>query len=115
MKHLILVIITFLSLHNFAQQGAKTVTFTVKGNCEECKENIENAADLKGVKILNWNQKTKIATVTFLPEKISLTQIQQAIAAKGYDAGDMKGNEKAYKALPKCCRYRDGVCEEKGK
>jgi copper chaperone CopZ len=115
MKHIIWVFITFLYLQTSAQQSAKTVTFTVKGNCEECKENIENAADLKGVKLLTWDQKTKVATVTFNPEKITLSQIQQAIAAKGYDTGDFKGSEKAYKALPKCCKYRDGVCEEKGK
>ncbi len=115
MRQLFLVILTFICLQSNAQQSAKTATFIVKGNCEECKENIENAADLKGVKLLTWDQKTKVATVTYLPEKISITQIQQAIAAKGYDAGDFKGNDKAYKALPKCCKYRDGVCEEKGK
>lgn len=113
MKNIILVFLTILFLQTNAQQGPKTATFTVKGNCEECKENIENASDLKGVKILTWDQKTKVATVTFLPEKITVLQIQQAIAKKGYDAGDVKGNDKAYKALPKCCKYRDGVCEEK--
>ena len=114
MKHIIWVFLTFLFIQTNAQ-SAKTVTFTVKGNCEECKENIENAADIKGVKLLTWDQKTKVATVTFVPEKITLAQIQKAIASKGYDTGDFKGDAKAYKALPKCCKYRDGVCEEKSK
>jgi copper chaperone CopZ len=83
----------------------------VRGNCEECKANIENAADVKGVKILTWDQKTKVATVTFSPDKITLVQIQEAIAKRGYDAGTIKGSDKAYKALPKCCKYRDQACE----
>ena len=93
-------------------QGVKTTTFTVKGNCEDCKARIENAADIKGVKVLTWNSDSKIATVTYDEKKVSLNAIQSAIAAAGYDAGEQKGNDKAYKKLPKCCQYRDGVCEE---
>ena len=112
MRTLIVIIISILSFQFKAQEGIKTATFTVKGNCEECKERIENAGDIKGVKLLKWNDKSKIASVTFNSDKTSLLQIEQAIAAHGYDAGDVKGNESAYKKLPKCCRYRDGVCED---
>ena len=30
----------------------------------------------------------------------------------GYDAGNVKGSDKAYRKLPKCCKYRDNKCEE---
>ena len=96
-------------------QTAKTETFIVKGNCEDCKERIENSADIKGVKICTWNTDTKVATVTYDPSKVSLTQVKQAIAKNGYDAGEIAGNTKAYNKLPGCCKYRDGVCEDKKK
>lgn len=112
MKTALIAIIVFLSLRASAQQSVSTATFIVKGNCEECKTVIENAADIKGVKILTWNQKTKVATVTYQADKVSIAQIQQAIAAKGYDTGNYKGNDKAYKNLPKCCKYRDNACKE---
>lgn len=112
MRTLIILILSLVTLTSKAQQGVKTETFTVKGNCEDCKARIENAADIKGVKICQWNPDTKIASVTYNADKVSLLQIEEAIAAKGYDAGGIKGNDKAYGKLPGCCKYRDGKCEE---
>lgn len=111
MKAVIISFLIFFSVRLQAQQAVSSATFIVKGNCEECKSAIENAADIKGVKVLTWNQKTKVASVTYQADKVSLTQIMQAIAAKGYDAGDIKGSDKAYKQLPKCCKYRDNDCK----
>lgn len=112
MKTLITSIILFAAFGIKAQTGIQTVTFVVKGNCEDCKERIENGADIKGVKICTWNPDTKVATLTYNADKVSLRKVQEAIAAKGYDAADVKGNEAAYNKLPKCCQYRHGVCEE---
>lgn len=107
------IISLFISLSAFAQDTAiKTATITVKGNCEECKARIENAADIKGVKICQWNPETKVAKITYDTAKVSLLQIEEAIAASGYDAGNVKGNDKSYKKLPGCCKYRDGKCDE---
>jgi periplasmic mercuric ion binding protein len=111
MKTLI-IILCALTFGMKAQQGIKTETFTVKGNCEECKVRIENAADIKGVKITKWNPDTKVATVTYDSTKTDVVKIKTAIASRGYDAGEVKGNDKAYKRLPTCCKYRDGVCED---
>jgi periplasmic mercuric ion binding protein len=98
-----------------AQQGPiKTETFTVRGNCEECKERIENAADIKGVKKTVWNAETQVATVTYDTEKTSVLKIQEAIASFGHDAGSVKASDKKYKSLPKCCQYRDRKCEDPG-
>jgi mercuric ion binding protein len=111
MKTLLILITMFLSAFAFGQT-VETKTFIVKGNCDDCKERIENAADIKGVKLLRWNHDTKVATATFDVTKVSLLKIQESIAAAGYDAGDVKGDAKAYSKLPKCCKYRDGKCEE---
>jgi periplasmic mercuric ion binding protein len=112
MRTIIILILTFAGIIASAQTGVKTSTFIVKGNCEECKVRIENAADIKGVKISKWDPDTKVATVTYDTAKVKLEKIQEAIASRGYDAGDYKGNDKAYSRLPKCCKYRDGKCEE---
>ncbi len=112
MRTLLIITISLFSFISKAQQGVKTETILVKGNCEECQTRIENAADIKGVKICKWDEKTKIATVTYDSSKVTLVQIEQAIAAKGHDAGAVSGNDAAYKKLPKCCQYKDHKCDD---
>ena len=107
MKKFIVLLISMISLSSFAQQqGIKTNTFIINGICDDCKERIENAADIKGVKLCKWSPDTKIATVTYDESKVNLEQIQKAIAKAGYDIGEIKGNDAAYNKLPKCCQYR---------
>lgn len=114
MKHLILLLFLALFVNGKAQdKKITTTTLTVKGNCLDCKKRIENAADIKGVKLFEWNDKTQVAKVIFDNSKTSLETIEKAIAARGYDTQTQKGNEAAYSKLPKCCQYRHGVCEEK--
>ncbi len=94
----------------FAQQqtdkAVTTETIIVKGNCGECKERIEEAAYLKGVKRAEWNKETKELTVSFRPAKVSLNQIEKSIATAGHDAGEVKASDSAYNTLPPCCAYR---------
>lgn len=113
MKNIILFAVCLLSIGNFAQEKTiKTTTFTVIGICDDCKERIENGADIKGVKICEWNPDTKIAKVTYDESKVSLDKIQKAISNKGYDVGPYKGDNEAYAKLPKCCQYRDPANKE---
>ena len=113
MKNIFVTLAAFCAISAAAQTSVKTETFVVKGNCDDCKDRIENAADIKGVKVVKWDTDTKVASATFDSDKTSLKLIQEAIAKSGYDAGPVKGNDKAYSKLPKCCQYRDGKCEEK--
>ncbi len=113
MKNIFLVLGLIISFYSNSQNTVKTETFVVKGNCEDCKKRIENAADIKGVKLSNWDTEKKAFSVTYDSKKTSIDLIQIAIAAKGYDAGDKKGDDAAYKKLPKCCQYKDHVCTEK--
>jgi len=111
---LIGIISLFISLSAFGQDNAvKTVTITVKGNCEECKKRIENAADIKGVKYSSWDEDKQVITVTYNSAKVTLEQIEKAIAASGHDVANLKGDEASYKKLPDCCKYRDKACEKK--
>jgi copper chaperone CopZ len=89
-----------------------TATFAVRGNCGECKERIENAADIKGVKNSKWDVKTQVLTVIYKPEKVTLDQIKQAVLQCGHDIGDEKASDVVYNKLPKCCKFRDGKCEK---
>jgi hypothetical protein len=69
MKTKIIFIITILliALMSFIAQNSKSVitqTLTVRGNCGQCKERIESAVDVKGVKYAEWNKKTQVLTIT---------------------------------------------------
>jgi periplasmic mercuric ion binding protein len=111
------VFILFISLlfilKGISQNSIVTATLSVKGNCDMCKDRIENAADIKGVKNCNWDEKTKVAKIVFDSKKTDMLAIEKAIAAAGYDTENVKADQKAYSKLPKCCRYNDGVCHDK--
>lgn len=108
---LVSVLLVLFCLAGHAQNKAvTTATIAVKGNCEECKKRIENAADIKGVKLSQWDEVAQTLRVTYRPDKVSLEQIEQAVAASGHDAGKSTARDADYKELPKCCQYRDGTC-----
>ena len=73
-----------------AKDAITKTSFKVSGNCDMCKERIEKAAKIEGV---------KNAT------KTTLDQIQQNIANAGYDTPMFKSTEENYKKLPQCCQY----------
>ncbi len=85
----------------------KQITIPVSGDCDMCQANIEKAAMyVKGVKKASWDVELQLLTVIYRSDKTTELAIQEAIAKKGYDTRDVKGNEEAYQKLPKCCQYR---------
>ena len=56
--------IVFFGLNSFNAQSKK-ISFIVSGKCDMCKERIENALDIKGIKFADWNEETKICKSTF--------------------------------------------------
>jgi len=113
MKTIIIILISFIfSLKIQAQTTIITSTISVKGNCDECKERIENAADIKGVKNATWSEKTHVLSVTYDSKKVSLDQIEKAIAKAGHETSSQKANEVSYKALPSCCQYKTTDCKK---
>lgn len=103
----IMIALFFVSSISCGGEGEAntTKTFKVWGNCDMCKETIEGALKTDGVTAANWNTETKMIEVKFDSTKISLDQIQQKIAAVGYDTDKYKGDDKAYDGLHKCCKY----------
>ncbi len=83
--------------------------FQVVGVCNACKKRIENAAYIKGVKIVEWDKATQMLSVIYRPSKVSVKEIQTAVAAIGHDTQDVKADDKVYAKLPGCCQYRDGI------
>src|ERR1700743_1969645 len=112
MKRFIACIIFLLGAFTAPAQNKTlaTATISVKGNCEECKKRIENAADIKGVKFSEWNEEKQLITVTYRTDKVTLDEIEKRIAASGHDTGNLHGSGSAYQKLPACCRYRDEKC-----
>jgi copper chaperone CopZ len=113
MKTLLIIIAFLCSINGQAQTSIKTATISVKGNCDQCKERIENAADIKGVKTCVWNEKTKVATIVFDTKKTTLELIEKAIAKAGHETSSQKVEDNAYNALPDCCKYKSTDCKKK--
>lgn len=85
--------------------GVTITTFKVWGNCEMCKKTIEGSLKVEGISKADWNKESKIISVSYNANKISLEEIQKHIASVGYDNEKFKGDDKAYKELPGCCQY----------
>jgi hypothetical protein len=102
-----IILLVFITKVSFAQSTVKTVTFHVTGVCADCKERIENAADIKGVKKCTWDKKSQVATVIIDEKKVNQVLVEKAIAKAGYDTEHEKGDADAYTKLPDCCHYKD--------
>jgi mercuric ion binding protein len=111
MSILFLVMFTLVQTSVIAQTKMKTDTITVFGNCGQCKERIEEASYIKGVKHAEWSKKTKILTVLYNPKKTSMDKIESAIAKAGHDSNAKQADDVDYKKLPSCCAYRTGTCD----
>lgn len=91
------------------QKKSKSVvcdTIMVRGVCGSCKDRIENAALIKGVKKLNWDKNTQELIVYYKPSKVTTDQIEQEIAKIGHDTKKHKAKDEVYNSLPACCAYR---------
>jgi mercuric ion binding protein len=104
--------ILFIGLFAIAAQTKtpklQTVSFTVEGCCKQCKERIESALDVPGIRYAVWDKETKKVEVTFATKKLSLDAIHQIISAAGHDTDRMQASDAVYAKLPGCCQYRGG-------
>lgn len=85
--------------------NAKTETVKVYGNCGMCETTIEKAAEQKKLSKADWNQETKVATITYDSRKTGLDAILKEIALAGYDNEKYLAPDEAYAKLPDCCKY----------
>lgn len=99
----------FLNVNISQGQSIITDTLSVRGVCGMCEKRIENAAFIKGVKMAEWNKATQSLVFVYKRKKTNPELVAKAVAAVGHDTELAKAPEAAYKELPDCCAYRDGV------
>jgi len=102
--------IQLFSFKNQAPSGKNVIvtdTIHVDGNCNMCKERIENAALIKGVKKAEWNKQNDLLIVIYDSSKTTVELIQKSIAEAGHDTPLFKASDDVYNRLPKCCLYRE--------
>lgn len=112
---LIMLLITGVS---FAQgRRLETVQIKTSAECDMCKKAIEKEMGFtKGVKKADLDVNSHVLTVSYNPKKVSLDEIRNSISKIGYDADDVKAQNKAYDKLPDCCKKGAGKdCEPKKK
>lgn len=83
-------------------------TLFVQGVCDMCKDRIENAALIKGVKKASYDKQSHELIVFYKPEKVNLDTIEKEIAKAGHDTRNYKADNEVYNRLPECCAYRSG-------
>lgn len=90
----------------FAQSRNKAeIKIKTSAECEMCKNTLEKAMSFeKGVKKASLDLSTRELTVVYNPKKTTPENLRNAIAKAGYDADDVKANNKAYQKLPECCK-----------
>lgn len=108
MKKSIFLALSILTLVAFANGNKPIVAkFKVFGNCPQCKDRVEQALDVKGIKSAEWNVESKMMEVIYLENKISLDKIHELVSKSGHDTEKMKAPDSVYLKLPECCMYRD--------
>lgn len=109
---LVLLVVSFRLLAQDKNETPFTIiSFKVFGACEQCKDRIETALKIKGVKSADWNVDTKQLALEYNPAVISLEKIENKIVMIGHDLANKKAKNVIYKALPSCCHYRELVPE----
>ncbi|MBP3943067.1 carboxypeptidase-like regulatory domain-containing protein [Sphingobacteriaceae bacterium WQ 2009] len=110
MKYLLLLISSLFfygaDLNAASYLSDTTALLHVAGNCDMCKQRIEKASlSLPAVKKAVWQSETQQLQITFQPEKTTLSDIRQAIAAVGHDVDSIKAPTEVYDKLHSCCLY----------
>lgn len=99
----------FITTVAIAQKDIKTDTFLVEGNCNMCKQRIEEAAYIKGVKYAVWNKDQQQLTVTYRSSKTTSEDILKHVAGAGHRTEKYMPDDSAYKKLPDCCQYKTNL------
>lgn len=107
MKSLIITaaVVLFSTAINAQISNAKTETVKVYGDCGMCKTTIEKAANNKSVSKAEWNEDTKMATITYDSKKTNMDAVLKNIALAGYDNEKFLAPDETYNKLPGCCKY----------
>ena len=98
---------TLLSFSAFAQKEVKTITIHVDGVCGMCKERIENALDVKGVKYATWDKQSHNCEIAYRTDKITEEELHVLLNEAGHDTEKSRASDSQYESVHECCKYRD--------
>ncbi len=87
----------------------KTATIKVWGKCQRCKDRIEKTVLDRGAITADWNVQTKLLTISYDPAITVLGFFGNILSKAGYDNEYYKAKDKAYNALPECCKYERAI------
>ena len=98
-----------LNIRNF-EPAVRKASFKVHGECTACKERIESALKVEGIKKARWDVASKMLHVQYVRNEIITGEykLQQLVAAAGHDTHKVAASDETYEALPACCRYERG-------
>lgn len=107
MKKILLLLSIFVSLQ-LSAQTKKTIDtkIFVNGICGMCEDRIENALDVKGIKLANWDEDSKMCRIVYRQDLISEEKIHQILADAGHDTKKVKATKEVYDNLHHCCQYK---------
>jgi copper chaperone CopZ len=95
----------FLVLVGCGPTGNASSEFWVRGNCNMCKSNIEEAVSaVKGVANVDYDLETNLVLVSYDSTQVDVNALHLACAGAGYDTKLEKAVAEAYEDLPKCCK-----------
>ena len=104
-KIIMMAVMIFAATSLFAQ-NKKTEEIKVYGNWGMCATRIEKAAgEVPGVVKADWSKETKMLKLTYKTKEAELADVHKAVAKVGHDTDVEKADDKAYNALPGCCKY----------
>ena len=104
-KILFTLIFFIMGFQGVAQSKFKEINFKVEGKCEMCEKRIESALDLKGIKVADWNLKTKSCRVVYKTSVFKEDEIHQIVANLGHSTDKLKATKESYDKLHGCCKY----------
>ncbi|MFM7234156.1 MAG: heavy-metal-associated domain-containing protein [Flavobacteriales bacterium] len=107
MKHILFLILIFITGQTLSAQKPVTTTFWVAGVCGMCEKSIESAMDTKGIVKADFSLDNNMLTVTFKPNKINEQEIHALLNEAGYDTEKSICSEEQYARVHGCCKYRE--------
>jgi mercuric ion binding protein len=97
--------LSFSSVFAQSQPDKNEVKFKTSAQCDMCKKRIEKVMSMeKGVKSAVLDVDSKILTINYKADKTDVATLKKSVSKIGYDADEVKADEKAHNKLPACCQ-----------
>ncbi len=105
LKKNLVILLSAAALPALAQDRTSTLDVKTSTVCDMCEKTIETELIYeKGVKSVDVDLTASLVHVTYDNRKTDPERVRTAITKLGYDADDMKADEKAWQKLPECCK-----------